>query len=559
MRIVLAQINPIVGDLSGNRKKIFASWEKAATFGADLVVFPELVVSGYPPEDLVLRPEFVDRAMEVVESLAKETSNGPALLLTSPWLEKERLYNSAILLDKGFVTGVAHKKELPNYGVFDEKRVFSIPVDVAPLDFRGILIGVPICEDIWYPSVVSRLKSLGSEILIVPNGSPYEHEKFDRRLLLSSNRVFETSLPLVYLNQVGGQDELVFDGGSFVMNGDKTRAVQLPQWKEALAVTDWYRRNGSWVCRSLPLPGEISDEENVYQAMMMGLRDYVDKNRFPGVVLGMSGGIDSALSAAVAVDALGAGRVRCVRLPSRYTSDESQDDARECTELLGSSIETISISDLVDSAEKTMHPVFQGTRPDTTEENIQARMRGLILMAFSNKFGHMVLTTGNKSEMSVGYATLYGDMCGGYSVLKDLYKTWVYRLSRWRNECRPTGALGPSGRVIPENIILKPPTAELRPGQKDQDSLPPYEDLDRMLEMLVEDESSIDQVVEAGFARDLVVRIQKMLRLAEYKRRQSPPGVKISRRAFGRDRRYPITNAFQEGSPKKDFQQSQEE
>jgi NAD+ synthase len=512
--------------------------------GADLVTFPELVVSGYPPEDLLLKPEFIEKTMDVVEELIQATKEGPGILLTTPWFEEGHLYNGALLADGGVVNGIAFKAELPNYGVFDEKRVFKAPKDVHPINFRNILVGVPICEDIWFPTVVERLREQGAELLIVPNGSPYELEKFDRRLALARQRVTESSLPLIYLNQVGGQDELVFDGGSFVMNADGSRPVQLPHWEEFVVATDWVRTVGSWSCRETEGALSLSDEENVYQAMMMGLRDYVLKNRFKGVVLGMSGGIDSALSAVVAVDALGADKVRLIRLPSRFTSEESQVDAEECANRLKVPIDTIPIDVMVRSTEQAFAHLFAGTSHDTTEENIQARLRGLTLMAFSNKFGYMVLTTGNKSEMSVGYATLYGDMCGGYSVLKDVYKTWVYRISQWRNKNRPYGAKGPSGYVIPENIIVKAPTAELRPGQKDQDTLPPYDDLDKMLEMLVEEESSIDQLVEAGFDRSLVEKVEKMLRLAEYKRRQAPPGVKVTRRSFGRDRRYPITNGF---------------
>ena len=544
MKIVLAQVNPVVGDLPGNRRLIFESWEKGRSMGADLVVFPELVVSGYPPEDLVLRPEFVEKAMEIVEDLIQATKKGPGILLTAPWFEGGHLYNGALLADQGVVNGIAFKAELPNYGVFDEKRVFKAPKVVQPIKFRNILVGVPICEDIWFPSVVEMLREQGAELLIVPNGSPFELEKFDRRLALARQRVAESSLPLIYLNQVGGQDELVFDGGSFVLNADGSRPLQLPHWEEFVVATDWVRTAGSWSCRERECAPSLSDEENVYQAMMMGLRDYVLKNHFKGVVLGMSGGIDSALSAVVAVDALGADKVRLIRLPSRFTSEESQVDAEECAKKLHVRIDTIPIDVMVRSTEQAFAPLFDGTSPDTTEENVQARLRGLTLMAFSNKFGYMVLTTGNKSEMSVGYATLYGDMCGGYSVLKDVYKTWVYRLARWRNINLPLGATGPSGYVIPESIIVKAPTAELRPGQKDQDTLPPYDELDRMLEMLVEEERSIDQVVNEGFDRSIVRKIEKMLRLAEYKRRQAPPGVKVTRRSFGRDRRYPITNGF---------------
>jgi NAD+ synthase len=406
---------------------------------------------------------------------------------------------------------------------------------------------VPICEDIWKQEVAATLADAGAEILCVPNGSPFEAGKEDVRLELARSRVRETSLPLIYLNQLGGQDEVVYDGASFVLNADGQIALALPGWEECVAVTEWQRDGtGKWRCA----PGEkfVAEDRSsqVYHAMMLALRDYVNKNRFPGVVLGLSGGIDSALSAAVAVDALGAGRVRCVMLPSRYTSGESLEDADACARLLGVSYETIEIERAVKAMGETLAPNFAGTQTGTTEENIQSRLRGVILMAISNKFGPMVLTTGNKSEMSVGYATLYGDMCGGYNVLKDIYKTEVLRLSHWRNANSPAGALGPRGLVIPERIITKPPTAELRANQTDQDSLPPYDVLDGILECLVEHECSFEDTVARGFDPATVKRVEHLLYISEYKRRQAPPGVKISSRNFGRDRRYPITNAFRD-------------
>jgi len=411
---------------------------------------------------------------------------------------------------------------------------------------RGVHLGVPVCEDIWTTGVCAALAQGGAEMLVVPNGSPFEAGKEDVRLALAAARVRETGLPLVYLNQLGGQDELVFDGASLVVNADRSVAWALPAWEEKVVVTEWRREGQGWIC----LPGEraVAEERSqaVYHAMMLGLRDYVNKNRFPGVVLGLSGGIDSALSAAVAVDALGSERVRCVMMPSRYTSQDSLDDAEQCAQLLNVSYETIPIEKAADTFADMLRPNFAGRPPDTAEENIQSRIRGLILMGISNKFGPMVLTTGNKSEMSVGYATLYGDMCGGYNVLKDIYKMEVFRLARWRNQSVPRGALGSPGRVIPERIITKPPSAELRDNQTDQDSLPPYEILDGILECLVEKEMSFEEVVAKGFEPATVKRVEHLLYISEYKRRQAPPGVKIGPRNFGRDRRYPITNAFRD-------------
>jgi NAD+ synthase len=546
-RIALAQFNPIMGDISGNLRKARAARAEAAAAKADLIMFPELYIVGYPPEDLVLKPALQEDAREAIEKFAKDTAdNGPAVLIGSPWVQDDKLYNAFLLLDGGKVAGKTFKYDLPNYGVFDEKRVFAPGPLPGPFNIRGVRVGVPICEDIWTSEVTECLAETGAEIIAVPNGSPYEAGKEDVRLNLIASRVAETKLPLIYLNQVGGQDELVFDGNSVVVNADHSTALSMPAWEEKLAVTDWSRKGNTWVCAAGERAPEEDRSQSVYHAMMLGLRDYVNKNRFPGVVLGLSGGIDSAISAAVAVDALGADRVRCVMLPSKYTSQESLDDAAECAKLLGVPYDTISIEGVVDAFGATLAPTFANKRADTTEENIQSRARGVILMAISNKFGPMVLTTGNKSEMSVGYATLYGDMCGGYNVLKDIYKTEVFRLTAWRNQAVPRGALGPPGRVIPERIITKPPSAELRDNQKDEDSLPPYEILDGILECLVENEMTFEDTCARGYHPATVKRIEQLLYVSEYKRRQAPPGVKISARNFGRDRRYPITNAFRD-------------
>jgi NAD+ synthase len=546
-RIGLAQLNPVMGDIAGNLAKARAARAEAAQAGADVVLFSELFIVGYPPEDLVLKPALQGDARLAVEKLARETADGgPAVLMGSPWVEDAKLYNAVLLLDEGRVLARSFKVDLPNYGVFDEKRVFTPGKMPGPFNIRGVRIGVPICEDIWTPDVVECLAETGGEILLVPNGSPFEAGKEDVRLNLVAARAIEGHRPLIYLNQVGGQDELVFDGASFVVNTDCKIACSLPAWEESVVVTTWRRNGESWVCE----PGErwAGEErtQSIYHALTLGLRDYVDKNRFPGIVLGMSGGIDSALSAAVAVDALGKERVRCVMLPSRYTAEESLVDAKACANLLGAHYEIVPIEPAVKVFGEMLAPVFAGRAADATEENIQSRVRGLILMAISNKFGPMVLTTGNKSEMSVGYATLYGDMCGGYNVLKDVYKTEVYRLARWRNQESPRGSKGPAGRAIPENILVRPPTAELRANQLDQDSLPPYDILDGILECLVEEEMSFEDVVTKGYHPATVKRVEHLLYIAEYKRRQSPPGVKITQKNFGRDRRYPITNAFRD-------------
>jgi NAD+ synthase len=546
LRLALAQINTTVGDITGNLERIRTARAEAARQGADLVVFSELTVSGYPPEDLVLKPLFQDRAAQAVETLAADTKDdGPAMIVGAPWRENGKLYNAAFLLDAGIVAAKRFKHDLPNYGVFDEKRVFAAATPSGPINFRGVRLGLMICEDMWTPDVTETLQESGAELLIVPNGSPYESDKLDERLNLAVQRVVESDLPLVYVNQICGQDELVFDGASFVLNADRRLAAQAPAWREQVMTTRWTRgSNGAWTCA----PGEVHAQpqrlEAIYNAMLLGLRDYVRKNRFPGIAIGLSGGIDSALSAAVAVDALGADKVWCVMMPSPYTSAESHEDAADVARRIGARYDTIAITPAMLAYAEMMKAVFAGRAPDTTEENIQARARGITLMALSNKFGHMVLSTGNKSEMSVGYATLYGDMCGGYSVLKDVYKTDVFALSRWRNEHKPDGALGPSGAVMPERVITKAPSAELKPDQKDEDSLPPYKVLDGILECLIEREMRLEEIVARGFDRATVLRVWQMLDRAEYKRRQAPPGVKITRRSFGRDRRYPITNGF---------------
>ncbi|MEL0089226.1 MAG: NAD+ synthase [Rhodospirillales bacterium] len=541
--IGIAQINPVVGDILGNVKKVHAAWERLGE--ADLIIYPELVISGYPAEDLVMKPAFAEECRAAVERLAADTVNGPAMLVGLPWLEKSQLYNAVALLDAGQISAVRYKVDLPNYDVFDEKRVFSAGPMPGPINFRDVRIGVPICEDIWSPDVVECLEESGAELLLVPNSSPFELGKPEVRLNHVVARVTESNLPLVYVNQVGGQDELVFDGASFVIDGHRQLRAQLSGWEEDFALTRWQRdQNGSWSCAQGTVAKVPEGLASIYQAAMLGLRDYVNKNGFPGVILGLSGGIDSALSAALAVDALGADRVRCVMMPSPYTSQESLEDAAACAAMLGIEYESISIGPAMQAFQSMLEDAFLGTEVGVTEENIQSRSRGLTLMALSNKFGHMVLSTGNKSEMAVGYATLYGDMCGGYNAIKDIYKTTVFQLSQWRNQYVPLGGKGSAGAVMPERIISKPPSAELRPDQKDEDSLPPYDELDGILQGIVEDERSVADLVAAGYNEETVRRVWRLLDLSEYKRRQAPPGPKITRKNFGKDRRYPITNGF---------------
>jgi NAD+ synthase len=542
LRIAFAQMNQRVGDLEGNAAAMLEMRRRAQ--GADLLLCPELQVIGYPPEDLVLKPEFVRRTLETTEKLIEATVEpGPAMLIGTIVAEGGSVYNAVILADGGRVLGRTLKRELPNYGTFDEKRIFVAGPLPEPIAFKGVKLGVPICEDIWQEIVCAHLADAGAEMLLVPNGSPYELDKDEKRYQLVRSRALETALPIAYLNRVGGQDELVFDGSSFIVHPDGERVVQMPDWDEALLVTDWERTPDGWRCATRETHELDAFPEDVYRAMMVGLHDYVSRNGFPGVILGLSGGIDSALSAAIAVDALGPDKVWGVMLPSKYTSEESLEDARECARLLDIRHDVISIVPGVDALNQ-MLPDLNGL----AAENVQARLRMVALMALSNAGGQMLLTTGNKSEMSVGYATLYGDMAGGYSVLKDAYKTTVFALSRWRNRNKPERALGPNGPVMPERVITKPPSAELRPDQKDEDSLPPYSVLDRILEGLVDREMSVMEVANATSEQPvLVANIESLLLKAEYKRRQAPPGVKIGNRNFGRDRRYPISNFFHTG------------
>lgn len=554
--VTLAQLNPTVGDIAGNAAKARAARAQAQAAGADLVVFPELFMSGYPPEDLVLKPAFQAACRAAVEQLARETADGgPALLIGTPWVDDGKLYNACALLDAGAIAAIRYKVNLPNYGVFDEKRVFARGPLAGPVTIRGVRIGVPICEDTWmeesadYENVVECLAETGAEILIVPNGSPYARGKHDVRIAVQVARVTECDLPLVYLNQVGGQDDLVFDGASFVLNADRSLAAQLPCFQESVTTLTWRKGDAGWRCDGAVVPVLEGDQAD-YAACVLGLRDYVRKNGFPGVLLGISGGIDSALCAAIAVDALGAERVRGVMLPFRYTAQVSLDDAQRLATALGFKYEVLPIAKAVNGFEEILAGPFAGLPRDITEENLQARTRGTLLMAISNKTGAMVVTTGNKSEMSVGYATLYGDMNGGFNPIKDIYKTAVFRLSELRNHWKPADAQGPIGEVIPSSIITRPPTAELRDNQTDQDSLPPYEILDAILERLVEREEPLANIVAAGFDHDTVARIDRLLNVAEYKRRQAAPGVKVTQKNFGRDRRYPITNRFRDsGDP----------
>lgn len=559
LRIAVAQLNPTVGDISGNLAKAREARADAARQGADLVLFTELFLAGYPPEDLVLKPAFLAACERAADEFAKDTAdNGPGVIIGVPVKRKSGVHNAIIVADGGKVIAERFKVDLPNYGEFDEKRVFQPGPDMpGPVNFRGVRLGIPICEDIWGElGVCETLAESGAEILLVPNGSPYYRAKMDVRHQVAIRQVIESGLPLLYANQLGGQDELVFDGASFAINADHSLAFQMSQFEEAVVITTWMRnrdaagaQNGAsegWACVEGPMSKIPEREEADYRACMLGLRDYVNKNGFKNVVLGLSGGIDSAICAALAVDALGEERLRAIMMPYRYTSGDSLKDAEDCARALGCRYDIVPIHEPVDGFSHALTQLFEGTEEGITEENLQSRARGTILMAVSNKFGSMVVTTGNKSEMSVGYATLYGDMNGGFNPIKDLYKMQVYALSRWRNTHVPPGALGPSGIVIPQNIIDKAPSAELRPNQTDQDSLPPYPALDDILECLVENEMGVDEIVARGHDRDTVHRIEHLLYIAEYKRRQAAPGVKITKKNFGRDRRYPITNRFRD-------------
>ena len=556
LAIAIGQLNPTVGDIAGNADKARQARAQASSAGADILALPELFMSGYPPEDLVLKPAFQAACRAQVEELARETARGgPALLIGTPWLDGGKLYNAYCLLDRGVIAAVRLKVNLPNYGVFDERRLFASGPPPGPINFRGVRIGLPICEDIWtewgdYEDVVECLGETGTELMIVPNGSPYSRDKDEMRLNIAVARVTESGVPLVYVNQIGGQDELVFDGASFALHADRGLAFQLPAFREIVETTRWERTGNGWHCVDGRIVAVEEGDKADYLACMLGVRDYVDKIGCKGVVLGLSGGIDSSLVATLAVDALGAERVHCVMLPYRYTSQQSLDDAAQVASALGTRYDMVPIESALLGLEKALAPVFAGKPRDVTEENLQSRTRGTILMAMSNKLGLIVVTTGNKSEMSVGYATLYGDMNGGFNPIKDLYKTEVYRLARLRNGWKPYDARGPDGPVIPDNILTRAPSAELRENQTDQDTLPPYDVLDQILERLVEREEPIAKIVAEGFDRQTVMKIERMLHFAEYKRRQAAPGVKVTLKNFGRDRRYPIVNRFHDsGAP----------
>ena len=546
MKLFLAQINNIVGDIDGNLKRAIDILDQAEELNSDLVVFSELFLSGYPPEDLVLKKSFVEECRNALDTLINYSKTKKlGLIIGLPIYEKNNLFNAAAIADEGKLIGFSKKINLPNYSVFDEKRVFHQNDIPKVFEFRGIKLGVPICEDIWQDNVCLELKNQGCELIVSPNGSPFDKYKINQRKTIIEDRVSEIGLPFVYINQVGGQDELVFDGSSLIMNGDKEIIYEAPPWQEHNAVIEFNEKEKKF--NNLPFNEfKFSDLENIYMATVIGLRDYVSKNNFPGVILGLSGGIDSAFCAAVAVDALGKDKVEAYMLPSNYTSENSTIDAEDCANRLEINLETIPISDTFLSLEESLKTSFKGLPNDITEENLQSRIRGTILMAISNKKGKMLITTGNKSEVSVGYSTLYGDMNGGFNPIKDIYKTELYALANWRNINLPNNILLDKKDVIPASIISKEPTAELRDNQKDSDSLPPYDELDQILEGLVEYELSTSELEKKGFSREEIKKVENLLYVSEYKRRQSAPGVKISLRNFGRDRRYPITNKFRD-------------
>ena len=546
MKLFLAQINNIVGDIDGNLKRAIDILDQAEELNSDLVVFSELFLSGYPPEDLVLKKSFVEECRNALDTLINYSKTKKVgLIVGLPIYEKNNLFNAAAIVDEGKLIGFSKKINLPNYSVFDEKRVFHQNDIPKVFEFRGIKLGVPICEDIWQDNVCLELKNQGCELIVSPNGSPFDKYKINQRKTIIEDRVSEIGLPFVYINQVGGQDELVFDGSSLIMNGDKEIIYEAPPWQEHNAVIEFNEKEKKFNNLSFN-EFKFSDLENIYMATVIGLRDYVSKNNFPGVILGLSGGIDSAFCAAVAVDALGKNKVEAYMLPSNYTSENSTIDAEDCANRLEINLETIPISDTFLSLEESLKTSFKGLPNDITEENLQSRIRGTILMAISNKKGKMLITTGNKSEVSVGYSTLYGDMNGGFNPIKDIYKTELYALANWRNINLPNNILLDKKDVIPASIISKEPTAELRDNQKDSDSLPPYDELDQILEGLVEYELSTSELEKKGFSREEIKKVENLLYVSEYKRRQSAPGVKISLRNFGRDRRYPITNKFRD-------------
>ncbi|MCA0871892.1 NAD+ synthase [Seohaeicola saemankumensis] len=547
-RVTLAQLNPVVGDLQGNAAQARAAWEQGRAAGADLVALPEMFITGYNAQDLVMKAAFNLAAIETVRKLAEDCADGPALAIGGPWVEGTELYNAYFILRQGRIASTVLKHHLPNETVFDEVRIFDSGPLGGPYSVGNTRIGSPICEDAWHEDVAETLAETGAEFLLVPNGSPYYRGKHDTRLNHMVARVVETGLPLIYLNMVGGQDDQVFDGATFGLNPGGTLAFQMPQFDETIAHVDLERGINGWRI----VPGEVhthaSEWEQDYHVMVTALRDYCRKTGFGKVLLGLSGGVDSAIVATIAVDALGADNVRCVMLPSEYTSQESLDDAEAVAKALGCRYDYVPISEGRAAITNTLAPLFEGREPDLTEENIQSRLRGLLLMALSNKFGEMLLTTGNKSEVAVGYATIYGDMSGGYNPIKDLYKTRVFETCRWRNENHRDWMMGPAGEVIRPNVIDKPPTAELREDQKDSDSLPDYPDLDAMLEILVDRNGSIADCVAAGFEREIARKVERLIYISEYKRFQSAPGVRLTKGAFWLDRRYPIVNRWRDPS-----------
>jgi NAD+ synthase len=548
-RLTLAQLNPTLGDIAGNAAKARAAWDEAKASGADFVVFPEAFLIGYQPQDLVTRPAFWRDAMDATVALAADTADGPAIGIGAPFHDGRDLYNAYCILEGGAVRLHVLKQVLPNVEVFDEKRLYARGPDQGPFRIGPLLIGTPICEDAWWENhVCTTMAEAGAEVLVVPNGSPYSRGKVPVRQGLMQSRVAETGVPLVYLNMVGGQDDQVFDGASFAVNPGGEIAFQLPQFEEMLAHVDLVRRAEGWRVATREIVPAPDEWEADYRAMVMGLGDYVAKTGFQKVLLGLSGGIDSALVAAIAVDALGAENVRCVMLPSQYTSKASRDDAEAVAAALGVRCDVVPISEPQAAVTEALAPLFAGTEPDLTEENIQSRLRGLLLMALSNKFGEMLLTTGNKSEVAVGYATIYGDMAGGYNPIKDLYKTRVFETCRWRNVHHRAWMNGPAGEVIPPRVIEKPPSAELREDQKDEDSLPPYEVLDAILEGLIDREASVGELVAEGFDRTTVKRVEHLIFISEYKRFQSAPGTRLTKRAFWLDRRYPMVNRWRDRS-----------
>ncbi|MBK5935106.1 NAD+ synthase [Rhodovulum imhoffii] len=544
-RLTLAQLNPVTGALAQNAARARVAWAQARAAGADMVALPEMFLTGYQVQDLVLRPAFVADVAAQLSALAGDCAGGPALGIGAPCAEGDGLYNAYFVLQEGEVRARVFKRHLPNVGVFDEYRVYDSGEDAAPYTVGPLCIGTPICEDAWYPGVSDELARAGAEILLVPNGSPYYREKSGVRLSHMAGRVAETGLPLVYLNLVGGQDDQVFDGGSFVLNPEGL-AVRLPVLEEAVAHVDFTSAPAGWRAQATPLSPEPGPCEQDYRVMVAALGDYMRKSGFSRALLGLSGGVDSALVAAIAVDALGAENVRCVMLASEYTSPGSVEDATAVADALGCRLDNLPISGPQTAVEAALAPFFTGCLPDVTEENIQSRLRGLLLMALSNKFGELLLTTGNKSEVAVGYATIYGDMAGGYNPIKDLYKTRVFETCRWRNANHRVWMNGPAGEVIPPRVIDKPPSAELRADQKDEDSLPPYEVLDRILEGLIDHDASVADLVAAGFERETVRRVENLIYTSEYKRFQSAPGARLTPRAFWLDRRYPIVNRWRD-------------